>query len=184
MNDFTRAFGEFQSVTKRNMKVLIGSLLVGDVYEKLHSSNYEAFKETCKKLCSVGYYSTIISFMHGVFLSGKAYDLIEMKKILDNINIREDIKLSDLCADFYLDFHKSSVFYHVGKYKGYDFDSIDLYRGDAEKYGLDLNDDPNTMKKDIAEFLLRRLFNMNVSIENITRQDIDYIATESNMYKT
>lgn len=181
MRQFASALKEFLSIEKRDWEVLLGDYLIDDIKSRVESKNYRAFKETCKKLCRMGCYSTIIRFMYGVFLCGKKYNLAKLKNILDEITIRDDIKLSELCADFYLYSQKQSVFYqkyHI--YDDYDFESIDLYRGDAEKYfPLDSHDEPDVITKDIAIFLLKRLFNMNVSIDEISRQDIDYIAAES-----
>jgi len=185
MNQFTNAFKEFQSVEKRDPEVFLGSFLSGKNKKIMQKTNFRAIRETCKELCSAGCYSTVIKFMYGIFLCGKTYNLADLKIELDKIKIRDDIKLSDLCADFFLYSQKNSIFYHLGKYKDYDFDSINLYRGEAEKYfDLKSYDDPDGIPKDIAEYILRRLFNLNVNIGEISKQDIDYIASESIRIKT
>lgn len=185
MNQFTSAFKEFQSVEKRDLEILLGSFLSGKNKKTMQKINFRALRETCKKLCNAGCYSTVIKFVYGIFLCGKTYNLSDLKIELDRIKIREDIKLPDLCSDFFLYTQKNSIFYHLGEYKDYDFDSIDLYRGEAENY-FDLKgyDEPYGMTKDISEYMLRRLFNLNVNIAEISRQDIDYIAAESIRIKT
>lgn len=183
MNQFISALKEFQSIEKRDAEILLEDFLAEDIKEEIKIRNYEAFEETCKKLCNVGCYSSVISFMYGVFLCGKAYDLAKLKNILDKIEIRDDIKLSELCADFFLYSQKTSVFYHHGAYN-YDFDSIDPYKGDAGKYFTLSGYSFGKIAKSIPEYIFKRLFNMDVRIDDISRQDIDNIVAESVRIKT
>jgi len=184
MEQFVMALKEFQTVAKRDTEVLLEDFLSERIKEEIERNNYEAFRETCKKLCSVGSYSSIINFMYGVFSSGSTYNLAKLKEILDTVKVRNDIKLSDICADFYLYVQKLTVFYQQYGIYNFDFDTIDLYRGDAEKYFVPDGYPPFKIPKVISEYILNRLFDLDVNIDNITSQDIDYIVAESVRIKT
>jgi hypothetical protein len=183
MRKFVNALKEFQSIENREAEIYLGNFLAGeDNRNAIQIRNYRAFRETCDKLCKVGCYSMIIRFMYGAFLCGKTYDLAKLKDILDKVKIRSDVTLSELCADFFLYMQKNSIFFEQDS--GIDFDSIDLYRGDAELY-FKLNVySPGDITKEISQFVLTHLFNLNVCIDHISRQDIDRVVAESIRIKT
>ena len=103
MSDITKIFkAKFQNDDRYQFDALFGSFLSEEKLRNADERSWNWFKAICKQLTTLEAHSVIISFMYGVFLNAKEYDMNKMHEILEEIPVTSDLNLADLCAEFFV----------------------------------------------------------------------------------
>jgi|GEM_PF-5725082 len=137
-----------------------------------------AFEITCKNLCKIGCYSYILKYMYAVFMHYDRYDLSRIFNVLSKIKVDENIMLSDLCAEYYLDIRRKEISLMEDSDEDGALFDVDLYHDDLSKTDIieKLMSSPKMMTEYMPEFLGKKIYGVNIDVSDITQKDVDNFA--------
>lgn len=176
MDNFTRAFKEYLKIKDPNQyELLYRNFLSGEGNETAQRLNWNLFKNVCQELVRIGYYSSIVTFMYGVFMHADKYNMKLFKEKLSEVKITDNLNLARLCSDFYLYVEKS---YEWKEASAEISEELDLFEDEAWNYFNAHSYSPGNITELLPVFLMKTLYDKDIEIKVLDRECIDDVVKQ------
>ena len=183
MTEITNIFkAKVENDFKYEIDTLYGDFLDKEEFMHSNSRTWNQFKRICKQLTELEAYSLIIRFMCGVFQKHEMYDMKKMHEILEEISVTEEIKLSDLCAEFFVysqliggnlraarEEKEAALKESIVKAKGLYFKNISELYCTNEKF-------PRILVEILPEYICARVYEYPIIMKEITLDDVENLV--------
>lgn len=182
MSDITNIFkAKNQHEYDYQFDILYHSFFNEEKSKNADMRTWSRFKHICQKLTELEAYSVIIYFMYGVFLHHEEYDLKHFYEVLSDIKVSPNIKLSDLCSEFFVyskliernyditeDEKKNILNISIEKAEQLYFENI------SEHYKVRTYA-PNTIVNILPEFICFRVYDYSINMKVFGKEDLEYL---------
>ena len=138
------------------------------------------FHNFCRMLNGTDYLSAAVLFVYHTLCSNDDYDLEQLQNALNEIPVGENTDqpctLAQLCGDFFLGVHeKEALLFHDTNYFRH-LSADTLYHQDPNFLKKHSSPCSRTRSSYLPEFLAQRLYGYPLSVQNLSREDIDTLA--------